>query len=97
MKRKTKIIWFYMIVAALSCVVIFGMRYLGQLSRENAELRYQGFTQADYDQRKQKERDKFKNYGVKEDLFVKLQDGKEVNLKQELKGKVTVFAQFFSA
>ncbi len=96
MKRKTKIIWFYLIVATFSFVVIFGMKLLGQLSREQAQVRYQGFTQAEFEERAQKEREKFKNYGIKEDLMVTLQDGKVVNLKEALKEKVTVFAQFFS-
>ena len=96
MKRKTKIIWFYLIVATFSFVVIFGMKLLGQLSREQAQVRYQGFTQAEFEERARKEREKFKNYGIKEDLMVTLQDGKVVNLKEALKEKVTVFAQFFS-
>ncbi len=95
-KNKSSIIWFYALIAAFSAVVIFGMKYLGQLSKERQQEQYYGFTHADFEQRRLAELTKFAAFGIKEDLMVTLQDGKEVNLKEALKGKVTVLAQFFS-
>jgi len=95
-KNKSSIIWFYILIAAFSAVVIFGMKYLGQLSSERQQQAYFGFTEVEFEKRRLAEQTKFAAFGIKEDLMVTLQDGKEVNLKVALKGKVTVIAQFFS-
>lgn len=96
MKRKSRIVWFYLIIAAFSFVIIFGMRYLGELSKESASRRHLGLTELEIRKAQQAELKKFSQYGLKQDLMVTLQDDRHVNLKEELKGKVTVLVQYFS-
>jgi len=96
MKKQSTVIWFYAVIACFSFVVIFGMRYLGQVREKRAQESYEGFSKEQYTLMREKDRTKFQNFGIKEDLNVTLHDGREVNLKEALKDKVTVFAQFFS-
>ena len=101
MKKKSKIIWFYCVITAFCFVIIFGMRYLGELSKHNAQSRHKaqmmkGLTEAEVKIAKEKELQKFSSFGFKEDLMVSLHDGRVLNLKEALKGKVVVMVQYFS-
>lgn len=101
MKKQTSVFWFYSIIAALCFVIIFGMQYWAQLSKERAqryhqEQRIKGLTSEEIAEFKEKERTKFSAYGFHEDLSITLQDGREINIKDELAGKVVVLVQYFS-
>jgi len=96
MAKKSKVIWFYLIIASFSFVVIFGMRYLGQLSRDNSHQRYYKVSVEEREAKLKAEKEMFSQFGIKDELKARLQDGVEVNLKEELAGKVVVFAQYFA-
>lgn len=101
MKKKSKIIWFYCVITAFCFVIIFGMRYLGELSEYSAQERHKaqmikGLTEEEVKIAKTRDFQKFNMFGLKEDLMVNIHDGRELNLKEALKGKVVVMVQYFS-